>query len=160
MQSLLSRDFVGGVAAILIGGLYLILAYDLRSSALDDIVGPGGMPRAYGWVMVFLGAALCVVTLVNNWRKSTDDQWKDQGRRILWAGGLLGIGIVYLLIVNSVGYLVSMVMLIAATMVYHGERFSLKVVVTSAFGGILLWALFVFVLGVHMPPGLLVYFGL
>lgn len=160
MQSLLSRDLVGGVAAIVVGSLYLTLAYDLRSTALDDIVGPGGMPRAYGWVMVLLGVALCVVTLVNNWRKSVEDQWKDQGRRILWAGGLLGIGIVYLLIVNSVGYLVSMVMLIAATMVYHGERFSLKVVATSVFGGVLLWALFVFVLGVHMPPGLLAYFGL
>ena len=160
MHSLTSRDFVGGVAAIVIGSFYLTLAYDLRSSALDDIVGPGGMPRAYGWVMVLLGVALCIVTLVNNWRKSMEDQWKDQGRRILWAGGLLGIGIVYLLIVNSVGYLVSMVMLIAATMIYHGERFSLKVLATSFFGGVLLWALFVFVLGVHMPPGLLAYFGL
>jgi hypothetical protein len=160
MQSLLSRDFVGGIAAIVIGSFYLVLAYDLRSSALDDIVGPGGMPRAYGWVMVLLGVALCVVTLVANWRKTMDDQWKDQGRRILWAAGLLGIGIVYLLIVNFVGYLVSMVMLIAATMVYHGERFSRKVLATSVFGGTMLWALFVFILDVHMPPGLLAYIGL
>ncbi|MFT7440990.1 MAG: putative tricarboxylic transport membrane protein, partial [Sulfitobacter sp.] len=156
----LSRDFVGGIATIIIGGFYLSLAYDLRSSALDDIVGPGGMPRAYGWAMVFLGLALCLATLLTTWRKNLDDQWKDQGRRILWAAGLLAIGICYLLIVNVVGYLVSMVMLIAATMVYHGERPSLKVLGTSVFGGTMLWALFVFVLGVHMPPGLLAYIGL
>jgi putative tricarboxylic transport membrane protein len=160
MQSILSRDFVGGIVAIVLGAFYLNLAYDLRSSALDDLVGPGGMPRAYGWVMVVLGFALCAVTVVTRWREQKSDHWKDQGRRIMWAAGLLGIGIAYLLIVNVVGYLLSMILLIAATMIYHGERFSTKVLASSAFGGIMLWALFVFVLGVHMPPGLLTYVGL
>jgi putative tricarboxylic transport membrane protein len=160
MHSILSRDFVGGIAAVLIGTFYLSLAYDLRSSALDDLVGPGGMPRAYGWVMVLLGVALSGAALVAQWRQQKTDHWKDQGRRIMWAAGLLGIGIAYLLIVNVLGYLLSMILLIAATMIYHGERFSTKVLATSAFGGVFLWALFVFVLGVHMPPGLLTYIGL
>lgn len=160
MRSVFSRDFVGGITAILIGAVYLSFAYDLRASALDDIVGPGGMPRAYGWILVLLGCSLCVVTLVTRWRSDMSAEWKDQGRRILWAAGLLGIGIIYLLIVNTAGYLVSMIMLIAATMVYHGERFSTRALATSAFGGIFLWALFVFVLGVSMPPGLLAYIGL
>ena len=160
MQSILSRDFVGGIAAIIIGTVYLSFAYDLRASALDDIVGPGGMPRAYGWVMVVLGVCLCGVALVSRWGTDFRTEWVDQGRRIAWAAGLLGIGIVYLLVVTTVGYLVSMVVLIAATMMYHGERFSVRVLVTSVFGGTMLWALFVFVLDVSMPPGLLTYIGL
>jgi putative tricarboxylic transport membrane protein len=160
MQSILSRDFVGGVVAVLIGVFYLSFAYDLRSSALDDLVGPGGMPKAYGWVLVGLGIALCLVTLVTRWRSEMAGEWNDQGRRIAWAAGLLGIGILYLLIVKSLGYLLSMMLLIAATMIYHGERPSAKVLAVSAFGGVVLWALFVFVLGVSMPPGLLTYLGL
>ncbi|MFT6944870.1 MAG: putative tricarboxylic transport membrane protein [Yoonia sp.] len=160
MQSILSRDFVGGIAAIVIGAVYLSFAYDLRATALDDIVGPGGVPRAYGWVMVLLGACLCVATMVARLRVDIQAEWKDQGRRIVWAAGLLGIGIAYLLIVDTVGYLVSMVMLIAATMLYHGEKISRKVMATSLFGGAMLWALFVFVLDVSMPPGLLTYLGL
>jgi len=159
MQSILSRDLIGGAAAIVIGAVYLSFAYDLRASALDDIVGPGGMPRAYGWVMVVLGVALCVVALVTRWGTDARLEWRGQGRRILWAAGLLGIGIAYLLVVNSVGYLLSMIALIAATIVYHGERFSAKVLATSVFGGTLLWALFVFVLDVSMPPGILAFFG-
>ncbi|GEM_PF-713339 len=160
MQSILSRDFVGGIAAIIIGTFYLSLAYDLRTSALDDIFGPGGMPRVYGWAMVLLGVTLCIVTVVSRWGKDTPGEWKGQGRRIAWAAGLLGIGIGYLLIVKSLGYLISMVLLIAATMIFQGERFSMRVLATALFGGALLWALFVFVLGVSMPPGLLTYLGL
>ncbi len=160
MQAILTRDFVGGVAALVIGGVYLVYAYDLRASALDDLVGPGGMPRAYGWVMVLLGAALCLVTLATRRTAETGAEWTGQGRRIAWAAGLLGIGILYLLVVKTLGYLLSMMLLIAATMVYHGERPSAKMIGTAIFGGIVLWALFVFVLGVSMPPGLLRHIGL
>ena len=160
MQAVLSRDFVGGLAAIAIGTFYLIFAYDLRTSALDDIVGPGGMPRAYGWVLVGLGAALGLTSMISRWRADMTEEWSDQGRRVAWAAGLLGIGIVYLLIVKSLGYLLSMCLLIAATMIYHGEKPSAKVIGVSIFGAALLWALFVFVLGVSMPPGLMRYVGL
>lgn len=159
MQAVLSRDFVGGMAAIVIGAFYLVFAYDLRASALDDLVGPGGMPRAYGWVLVGLGFALCITTMISRWRADISAEWDDQGRRIAWAAGLLGIGIAYLLIVKSLGYLLSMCLLMAATMIYHGERPSAKVIGTSIFGAAILWALFVFVLGVSMPPGLMAYIG-
>ena len=45
---MLTRDFVGGVASIAIGAVYLYFAYQLRTSALDDSMGPGGLPRIYG----------------------------------------------------------------------------------------------------------------
>lgn len=159
MQSILSRDFVGGAAAVVIGAVYLSFAYDLRASALDDIVGPGGMPSAYGWVMVALGVSLCIVALVTRWGTYTRADWKDEGRRIVWAAGLLAIGIAYLLVVNAAGYLLSMIVLIAVTIMYHGERPSVKVFTTSVFGGTLLWALFVFVLDVSMPPGIFAFLG-
>jgi putative tricarboxylic transport membrane protein len=118
------------------------------------------MPKAYDWVMVILGVALCLITLIARWRAEPRDEWSGQGRRIAWAAGLLGIGIGYLLIVQSLGYPLAMIALIAATILYHGEALSIKLIAVAVGGAIFLWALFVFVLGVSMPPGLLTYLGL
>ena len=160
MQAFQSRDFVGGAASLLIGSVYLYFAYQMRSSALDDIVGPAGMPKAYGWVLVGLGTLLCTVTLANRWREDFSEEWVGRGRQIAAAAGLLGLGIAYLVIVDRVGYLLSMGLLIAATILYHGERPSAKLAMTAVLGAAMLWTLFVLVLGVSMPPGLLRVFGL
>jgi len=61
---MLTRDFVGGVATIVIGAVYLYFAYQLRVSALDDSMGPGGLPRIYGWLLVGLGAVLIIQGVV------------------------------------------------------------------------------------------------
>ena len=60
---MLTRDFVGGVASIAIGAVYLFFAYQLRASALDDSMGPGGLPRVYGWLLVGLGPVLTIQAL-------------------------------------------------------------------------------------------------
>ena len=57
---MLTRDMVGAIAAILIGAVYLYFAHQLRVSALDDTLGPSGMPRILGWLMIALGAVLMV----------------------------------------------------------------------------------------------------
>ena len=155
MKAIISRDFIGGIAAIVIGSIYLVLAYNLGTSALDDLVGPAGMPRVYGWLMLGLGMALCATAAFSHWREDMQKEWVGEGRRIAWAAGLLGLGVIYLLIVTSVGYLVSMFLLIAATVFFHGERASVRMFAISALGAVCLWALFVHVLDVPMPPGLL-----
>ena len=92
---MLTRDFVGGVASIAIGAVYLFFAYQLRTSALDDSMGPGGLPRVYGWLLVGLGAVLTIQALFAHRLATAGEapeekgEWEGQGRKIAFAAGLL-----------------------------------------------------------------------
>ena len=155
-----SRDFVGGLAAVMIAAIYLVFAYELRTSALDDSVGPGGMPRAYGWMMLVLGLMISAGAILKQMRSgSTLDlkiEWKGQGRRILWAAGLLAIGVCYILGVGVLGYPVAIALLLIAVALYQGAKPGLHIAAIGIGGAAFLWAAFVIVLGVSMPKGLFV----
>lgn len=157
---MISRDLVGGAAAVLIGAVYLFYAYQIRTSALDDTLGPGGMPRAYGWLLVGLGLVLSLQAVVSRASRAIKDEWSGEGRRVLWAAGLLGLGIAYLLVVETLGYLVSIALLLIGVALYQGAAASWRLPLIGIGGALFLWALFVLVLGVSMPRGLLAPLGL
>ena len=162
---LLTRDLAGGLASIVIGAVYLYFAYHLRVSALDDSMGPGGVPRIYGWLLVALGLVLTVQALVSSSRSRfagapAKGEWDGQGRKIAWAAGLLLIGIVYLFVVETLGYLISIALLLLVAASYLGGRPGLRLLAIGVGGAVLLWTLFVVVLGVSMPAGLLAAVGL
>lgn len=158
---MLTRDTVGGMASVLIGAAYLLVAYRLRVSALDDSLGPSGMPRILGWLMIGLGvvlvaqAVLARRTALAEARPAKKGEWEGQGRRIAYAGGLLAIGAAYLFVVETLGYLVSIALLIIATATYLGAGFRGRVVAIGVLGAIFLYAVFAAVLGVRMPAGIL-----
>lgn len=157
---MITRDFAGGAATVAIGGLYLVYAYDIRASALDDSLGPGGMPRVYGWLMVVLGAILCTQAAVTQRRTAApDDEWQGQGRQILWAAGLLAFGIAYLLVVETLGYLVAIALLLMGVALYQGAPAGWRPILIGLVGATLLWTLFAVILGVRLPQGLLAWVG-
>lgn len=161
---MIPRDLVGGLAAMLIGAVYLYFAYQLRASALDDSMGPGGMPRIYGWLLVALGLVLTAQAALSRLAAvgggTPGGEWEGQGRRIAWAAGLFAIAATYLLIVGTLGYLVSVSFLILVAASFLGAPFGLRLIAVAACGAVALWALFVLVLGVSMPAGLLGHIGL
>lgn len=166
---MISRDFVGGLAAVVIGSVYLYFAYQLRMSALDDSLGPAGMPRIYGWLLVGLGLVLTAHAIVSFAVKPAAaaggpeperGEWVGQGRRIAWAAGLLAIAAAYLLVVEAFGYLVSIALLILGAASFLGASFGARLVAIACLGAAALWALFVLILGVSMPSGLLGNIGL
>ena len=153
---MLTRDFAGGVAALAVGGVYLAYAYQIRTSALDDSLGPGGMPRAYGWIMIALGAILCAQAALARIKTAASlEEWKGQGRRVLWAAGLLAFGVAYLLVVEALGYLVSIALLLVGVALYQGASPGWRPVLIGLVGAALLWTLFALILGVRLPQGLL-----
>lgn len=157
----MTRDFAGGAAAGLVGAIYLVFAYQLRTSALDDTLGPGGMPRIYGWLMVGLAVALCLQTWAKGARRdAADGEWHGQGRKILWAAGLLALGVGYLLVVETLGYLIAIALLLCAAAAYQGAPRNGRLAVVGIGGALVLWSLFAHVLGVAMPHGLLAAVGL
>jgi putative tricarboxylic transport membrane protein len=159
---MLSRDFVGGLATIVIGAVYLYFAYQLRASALDDSMGPGGMPRIYGWLLVGLGTILVVQAVIASRAMATASapppekgEWEGQGRKVAYAAGLLGRASAYLFVVQSLGYVLTIALLIITATIYLGGGISGRVVAIGIGGAICLWAMFVVGLGVRMPAGVL-----
>ena len=154
---MLTRDLVGGISAVIIGSIYLYHSTGLGSSALADSVGPAGIPLMLGLMMISLGVILCLRTIYHLLKtgKEVKSEWQGQGIRIIRAAGLLLIGIAYLLVVQSLGYLLSIALLILLVALYQRATVSWRVFVISAGGAILLWAFFVLLLGVSMPSGIL-----
>lgn len=163
---MLTRDMVGAIAAILIGAVYLYFAHQLRVSALDDTLGPSGMPRILGWLMIALGAVLMVQAFAARRavavaaQPAEKGEWEGQGRKIAYAAGLLVIGAAYLFVVETLGYLISIALLIIATATYLGAGFRGRVVAIGVLGAVFLYAMFVALLGVRMPAGILSAFGI
>ena len=164
---MITRDLAGGAATSLIGALYLFYASQLRPSSLADSVGPQGLPLVYGWLMLGLGLVLLVQALLAVRRASPSERaearpkaWEGQGRRTLWAAGLLAFAVGYLLIVETLGYLLSLVALISAVTIYLGARMSWRPLAVGLGGAVVLWLMFVKLLGVGMPEGVLRGLGL
>ncbi len=155
-MKLFTRDFVGGLAAILLAGFYLVFAFRQRVSALADTIGPAGMPKVLGFLMLGLGILLCANSLYQSIRhkEKLTSQWQGQGHRILRAFGLLSLAIVYLLLVNMLGYALSIAILLALVALYLGASPDWKLGLTALLGAGFLWTIFVILLDVPMPAGI------
>jgi hypothetical protein len=162
------RNLIGGIATMAIGAAYLAMASGIRASALSDSVGPAGFPKALAWAMMGLGLILCVQALmalraqrstVAAGRTPSTDDADTEGdvglHGIFRATGMLALGVAYLLMVRYLGYVVSIGLLIVAASVYLGAAFSWTVVAIGLAGAVAYWVVFVLVLGIPQPPGLL-----
>ena len=172
----LTRDLVGGLGTIVVGAVYFFYATQIRRSALDDTVGPAGLPQTYGIIMIGLGVAIAIGALVKIWRQRraaeadraeaggggtetpAKGEWDGQGTKILWASGYLVIGIGYLSVVSYIGYAASIALLLIAAALYQGAPRDWRAPVVALLGAAGLWAVFVLLLGVSMPHGSLLPF--
>lgn len=157
------RDFVGGIAAIVIGAGYLAMTLNIRASALDDTVGPAGLPRMLAVLMIALGASLCFKAIVAGRIRRKVGPVSDEGATaeaqgigiggVLKAGGLLLIAVGYLVAVRPLGYLPSVFALIVAAALYGGATLNWKIFAIAAGGAVFYWLLFVLALGIPLPAG-------
>jgi putative tricarboxylic transport membrane protein len=151
-----TRDFAGGLATIFLAIVYLVFSFRQRVSALADAIGPAGMPKVLGFLMLGLGIMLCAQSLYQSISRSEDpaSQWQGEGFRLLRALGLLIIAIAYLLLVNLLGYALSIAISLALVALYLGAVANWKLVITALLGAGFLWTIFVILLDVPMPAGI------
>ena len=170
-----SGDVVLGIAMLAIAATYYFLGTAIPDSALDDAVGPRGLPRVYAIVL----AMLAVVTIVRGAlarrrafpqvRLKPDTTEREQvrlkpdttardvnegprTRTVSWRFlGMTLIGVVYLAVVPWLGYLASIALLIAATAWYQGGTLTGRVLLVASSGALFLWLLFVALLGIPQP---------
>jgi hypothetical protein len=161
----MNRDLWLGVIGLVLAGGYYLMAADVPESLLADAVGPAGLPKIYAVVLAGLSAMLVIRSLVGRGftlrqpRRLRRAESRGEGppyvrREAARAAGLLAFGVIYIAIVEVVGYVVAIALLIAATTWYQGGVFKPRILLVAAGGAVLFWLMFVRLLGVQHPPGI------
>ncbi len=160
----MNKDFGFACAALAFAVGYYLMADAIPTSLLSDAVGPGGLPKAYGVVLGGLALILLAQALIT-WRRSSAVAPRaaadSQGDRVhvprvqlIRVGGMLAIGVIYVLVVPWLGYIVSLTGLITATCYYQGGAVTRQLGLVALAGALFFWLLFVVVLRIPQPPGI------
>jgi len=148
----LARDLVCSVVLLVVAAGYYYLASGIASSALADEVGAAGLPTIYAFALGTIGLIMALQAVVKGLLNRVEvGEAVDLGLMLRRAGGVLGIGIGYLLIVSVVGYMIALVIVLAAMLIYFGERASGRIALAATVGAGLFWILFDRLLGIPMP---------
>jgi len=161
----MTKDAVCGFIAIVVAAFYLFAASGLRSSPLGDSVGSAGFPNIIGWGLAAAGLMLVVQTLWGRSRgrsAAAPQGWipseafaAGAGRATLRAAGVVAIVIAYLVLLEPLGYILSVGLMVGAVALYLGTPPTWRALATAAIGGVALWLLFVVLLDIPLPPGIL-----
>lgn len=158
------KDFAGGVAVLVIAGLYYWAIGDIAESSLSDEVGASGLPRILAFVLAGFGLILTARAIMAGAfspapepaarapAAPTDDD--DETSTLPRALGFLAFGAAYVVLVPIIGYLPAIALLIGAVALYEGAPRNWKTLVIALGGALLYWGIFVKILGVHQPSGL------
>ena len=150
------NDLIAAAILLLIAGAYVAATLQIPSSTLDDGVGPRGFPLvlAFGLVVVAAAIGLRALTIPPVRTRALDDDHELESR---WprALGILAFGALYIPLATLLGYAPALFLLLIAVPLYEGMRFSWRVPAVAAGGAAVFYVLFVLVLGVRQPEGLL-----
>jgi hypothetical protein len=169
MVMVVSRDLVAGVVLLAASTGYYVMATGIPLSLLDTTVNSSVVPRMLGIGGAGFSLILIAQTLFGQWQQSraladtepaapaapAPDQWL-QHRRAL---AILIIVTAYMLLLNLLGYIVSMALMLAATAYYQARfygsvRSPTIMLGLPLVGALLFWAIFDLLLGIPMPAGL------
>ena len=117
------KDLAGGVLLLLVAAGYAALAGGINPSALDDGVGAAGIPFIYAALVAALGLALAARAAAARWFDRAAPRLAGvEGRRLLGAAGMLGIGVAYVAVVTFLGYPLALAGVLAGAALYQGAR--------------------------------------
>lgn len=159
-QGSLRKDLIGAGIALVLAGAYWLGALRIpHSSLIGKGVGADALPRRLAIALAALAVLLVVQTLWQHRRAEAPPAPADPAasaqarRRHLRAFGMLMIGVVFLLIVEYVGYVPAIFLMICATAIYNGRPMSWRIVGLSALLTSVFYVLFDMILKIPMPTG-------
>ena len=153
----MNKDLVSGIGLLGIAVAYYWASRSIAVSSLEDDFGPHGLPNILAVALGCVGLLL-IVRAVWARRKTSPvvvAVATEQQSSPLKALGLLIIGYAYILLVDKLGYPVTTALLIGGVAWYEGLRPSWRLAAVAALGSALFWLLFVRLLDVAQPAGLL-----
>jgi putative tricarboxylic transport membrane protein len=145
------RDLLCGGYGLAIALFYYRLADALPVSLLSDQIGADGVPKSLAIGLAICSALLMARAMFAREAPASEESLtlRDHARSY----GIIALGALYAAITPVIGYMPALALLLAATVLYFGAAFSVRLVVVSVLGAALFWALFVKMLGVAMPSG-------
>jgi putative tricarboxylic transport membrane protein len=159
----MTRDTWIGAVFLAFSVVFWIAADGIRISPLDGPVTAAGLPKSLAYALGGLAILLILRSLVLSrmaaGRKTAPAAPAKQDGAASWqehlrAGGMLALGVGYLLVIPYLGYVLSVIGLLLAVSLYVGARFGGKTLAIAVIGGVFFYLLFVQFLHIPLPPGL------
>jgi putative tricarboxylic transport membrane protein len=141
---------VMGAAAALVGLLAVTLSWRLGEDTLTGGPGTRFLPASLGLIVAVLGAAIALRPGPGR----APEAPAGAGARLRIAGTLGGL-VLYALVFERLGFLISTAAFVAALLVFYGERRWPMVLTVAAGAAGATYAVFAWWLGVPLPPGVL-----
>lgn len=151
------RELVLGWTMLAIAAAYYALATRIPESGIADAIGAQGLPKAYAAILALLSIML-IGRALRTRHAATDAAAAERAAGLRHVGlrtaGMLVVGALYVALVPWLGYIVSIAGLIASTVALQGGRLDRRTAAIAAGGALLLWLLFVRLLGIPHPSGI------
>lgn len=156
------KDIQSGLVVAAVGFLYLWGLRGISETTLSDEVGPTGIPYLLGIALALTGLLIAGRGVLVA-RKATpvaaaapvqDDD--DEPDAPAWrAMSFLGLGVVFIAVAWLAGYVAAGIVLLLATATFEGIRPSARLAAFAVVGAVGFWVIFVKLLGVELPHGVL-----
>jgi putative tricarboxylic transport membrane protein len=155
----MTKDTGIALGLIVLAGLYWLGADQIRVSRLEGIVGAQAVPKGLAVSLAILSVLLIAQDLLRTRRTAVVTPGGEEGEvsgthAHLRAAGMLLIGIGYLAVVGTIGYLPAVALLVLATAFYLGQSLSARLVLLAVGLAVLYYLIFVRLLGIPLPPGI------
>ena len=141
-------ELVIGLACIALGVAVFIAAGSLQTVKLG--IGPAGMPRFVAVLLMVLGLVQ-TVTAVSTGVKAPEFS-VDKKAASLFAAAV-AMSVAYVLLVETIGFLILTPLLLIGLMVLFGERNLVKMLIIAAVTTACIWLLFTKVFMIFLPVG-------
>jgi len=163
--TLVNKDIAAGIVLVILAVAYWLGADSIPKSLLEGGVGAEALPKMLGVLLLILSAVLVLQTILAKRQKTeatavADDATDEDAPAVsnyvkhTRALGLLLIGIGYIVLVETVGYIVGIAYLLAAVTLFAGGATRRMVILFAVLGAVFFWVLFVEILGIHQPQGI------
>jgi hypothetical protein len=159
-----NRDIVLALILLLFAALYWAGADGIVESGIDSGVGAQALPKGLAYALAGLSVLLLVQAVARKSMAAGEQETDEEHTKFLQSNharafGVLVIGALYLAVVTYTGYLIGLFLLMGATALYMGRKPSLQLAGIMAAGALFYWLLFVKLLGVPLPGGILAGLG-
>jgi len=159
------REIILGCGTLAIAAGYYLLAIRIPQSDISDVIGAQGLPKTYAAMLAMLSIIL-IGRAVMARRTATAPEpaisvepppalTASAPKHVGWRTfGMLLNGVLYVALVTTVGYVLSIAGLIASTIYFQGGQLNRRTAAVAVGGALLLWLLFVRILHIPHPPGI------
>jgi putative tricarboxylic transport membrane protein len=166
----LARDIAAGLVLLGLAVTVWLAAEAIPKSPLGGQIGADGFPKLLAGSLGVLAVLLIGQTLLARRGSAVRAasarpvepsasprepmETASAGRHHMRAAGMLAIGVLYVALLETLGFVLSTLLLLLAVALYNGRRPTLGLAAVAVIGAALLYVLFVRLLGVPLPPGI------